>query len=170
MILIHGIHMRFSSLSPPPFPIPDTSSLPIFSDNVIPSMLVHLGVIDLSGTALERHFPAAGDEFLSSLLAEAPQPAPVAPEATKPKEPKAIPDEGPVLAVPEAFTLRAAAIDACELIVQTAQAGDFDVPPDLEWLKKLTLPEIDGWLWAVAKDRPDYRKLKRFVLTNTAFF
>ena len=38
------------------------------------------------------------------------------------------------------------------------------------WLKDLTLPDLNIWLWAVAKDRPDYRALPRFVLRNTPFF
>jgi hypothetical protein len=179
MILVHGIVMRFGALSPPPFPIPDTASLPVFSDNVIPSMLIHLGVLDLTGTAIESHFPVAGDAFLASLLAAAPEPnVQPAPEASREKtapaeKKKAVPEEGPTLSVEEAFALRAAAIDACELIVEAAHNPELAAllpAPEAQSVAALTLPDLDGWLWAVAKDRPDYRKLKRFALVDTVFF
>lgn len=181
LILIHAINMRFSSRSPAPFPIPDTRNIPIFSDNVIPSMLVHLGVIDLSASSpalgLASLFPSAGDpDLLSTLLAEAPRPEAVPAGAAAPSErkKKEIPSEGPVLSVAQAFVLRAAAIDACELIVQVAHELELEkegrAGEGLEWLTEATLPDVDGWLWAVAKDRPDYRRLKRFVLMNTVFF
>jgi hypothetical protein len=49
--MIHLVNLRFSS-SPHDFVVPDTSQLPVFSDNVLPSMLVHLGIIDLSSATL----------------------------------------------------------------------------------------------------------------------
>ena len=167
-------------MTPPPFPIPRTENIPIFSDNVIPSMLVHLGVIDLSTSkpslGLTKIFPdASNPETLTSLLSH-PEPAdtPKEPKGTKTK---AVPKEGPILSVEQAFALRAAAIDACELIVQTARnLTDDEISQkekdsvSLKWLKEITLPELDAWIWAVAKDRPDYRKLERFVLTNTTYF
>lgn len=89
---------------------------------------------------------------------------------------KTIPKEGPILNVEQAFTLRAAAIDACNLIVETARRlGDEEISTraadtDLLWLKSITVPEVDAWVWAVAKDRVDYRQLERFVLRNTPYF
>lgn len=172
--------MRFGERSPPPFPIPDTRNLPVFSDNVIPSMLVHLGVIDLSESnpALELRelFPAAGtSEVVNTLLAKFAQPERLPESAAAPEErKKEIPDEGPVLSVAQAFVLRAAAIHACERIVEVTRTLDLQeegrAAEDLEWLKEVTLPDVDGWLWAVAKDRPDYRRLKRFVLLDTVLF
>jgi hypothetical protein len=145
-------------LSPPPFPIPRTSGIPVFTDNVLPSILIHLGVIDLSDSHLSSLFPGAGsDEKLAPLLEHAP------PKATE----KEIPREGPKLTEAQAYILRAAAIDACELIVQVARSGE---GVEEDWVKDLTLPDVDVWLWAVAKDRYDYRRLERFALTNTVFF
>ena len=67
--------------------------------------------------------------------------------------------------------LRAAAIDACELLVAHGKTlPEAQGDGALAWLRELTPPELDAWLWAVAKDRPDYRKLERFALRNTAFF
>ena len=77
---------------------------------------------------------------------------------------------GPLLTVEQAYVLRAAAIDACELIVARARTLDVGGEVGLEWVREITLPELDAWIWAVAKDRPDYRKLERFALRNTAYF
>ncbi|KAG6866612.1 hypothetical protein C0991_000722 [Blastosporella zonata] len=154
----------FGSRSPPPFPVPNTSCSPIFTDNVVPSMLVHLGVIDLSNSpGLSSLFPGAGSvESLKPLLAVYSGPESV---------PKVVPQEGPNLTVEQAYTLRAAAIDACELMAEAARSIS-TLPDDgsLDWVKELSLPDLDMWLWAVAKDRPDYRQLERFVLKDTIFF
>ncbi|KAG8908023.1 hypothetical protein FRB99_000841 [Tulasnella sp. 403] len=174
LFLIHAIVLRFGGQTPSneasstPLPIPYTTNLPIFSDNVIPSMLVHLGVIDLSTSTignLKNAFPEA-EAKVESLLSSAPKPPTDTTSAAK--EP---PPEGPRLSKDEAYALRAAAVDACEIIVE--QAREIVVPEDKEketWLRKITLPQLDGWLWSVAKDRADYRSLDRFVERPTPFY
>ncbi|KAG8882172.1 hypothetical protein FRB98_003894 [Tulasnella sp. 332] len=147
-------------------PIPDTTSLPIFSDNVIPSMLVHFGILDLSSVAFAKLASAFPDPKLivPTLLS-------AARSGSKTSVKFEPPEDGPQLSVEESYVLRAAAINACEIIV--AAAKEIEVPDDKEkerWLRSITLPEIDGWLWAVAKDRPDYRKLSRYVTKPTIFF
>lgn len=171
LLTLHAVALRFGkSEGPSSVPVPRTEHLPIFSDNVIPSLLVHLGVIDLTNAdpalGLPQLFPDAQDPArLQELLAAV---EPVYPPAKKTKE---VPKEGPLLTVEQAYVLRAAAIDACELIVEAAKELDVSgEPEDLGWLKGITLPELDAWIWAVAKDRPDYRKLERFALRNTAYF
>jgi len=158
LFLIHAINIRFGSMSPPPFPIPSTSGVPIFVDNVIPSMLIHLGVIDLSESSppLAHLFPDSGSvETLTPLLAAAPlMPISLFDQRVVP--------EGPTLTLDQAYILRAAAIDACELIVDVVRSLDAHVD--------ITLPELDIWIWAVAKDRADYRRLGLFVLKDTVFF
>ena len=47
MLTLHAIALRFKNSDPPPVPVPRTDHLPIFSDNVIPSLLIHLRVLDL---------------------------------------------------------------------------------------------------------------------------
>ncbi|KAH9945699.1 hypothetical protein B0H21DRAFT_822904 [Amylocystis lapponica] len=173
LLTIHAIALRFGSAdTPPAIPVPRTKHLPIFSDNVIPSMLIHLGVIDLSTSTpslgINALFPGAEEHSkLDTLLASAPSRDPRAPKS------KEVPKEGPRLTTEQAYILRAAAIDACELIVETARTLNLDGlanGADVAWLKEITLPELDAWLWAVAKDREDYRKLERFVLRDTAYF
>lgn len=110
------------------------------------------------------------------LLAAAPEPT--APPVRIGKG-KAVPVEGPTPTPEQAYVLRAAAIEACERIVARAHAMGSDAassgqqqrePPPPPWLKDVTLPDLDVWLWAIAKDRADYRALPRFALRNTPFF
>jgi hypothetical protein len=117
--------------------------MPVFSDNVLPSLLIHLGVIDISGSPnLSILFPDAGSpEQLSALLATA---------VPGTGDTKVLPKDGPVLSTNQAYILRAAAIDACELIIEVAHTLN---EPLLEWLRDTDLPSLDMWIWAVAKDR-----------------
>ncbi|KAJ7350260.1 hypothetical protein DFH08DRAFT_860878 [Mycena albidolilacea] len=160
LFLIHAVSVRFGSADPALFPVPSTSHLPVFSDNVLPSLLIHLGVIDISGSPnLSTLFPHAGaPEQLAPLLATA---------TVGTGDAKTLPKDGPVLSTNQAYILRAAAVDACELITEIAHKLD---EPSLDWLREIQLPSLDMWIWAVAKDRSDYRQLERFVLRETVFF
>ncbi|TDL24184.1 hypothetical protein BD410DRAFT_745504 [Rickenella mellea] len=175
LFLIHAINIRFGSVSPSSsqsVPIPDTSSLPVFSDNVLPSILIHLGVLDITAAPkLAGVFPDA-NKHLDALLAEARSNEPGAEVvAQMPAHKPLPPSEGPALSTEQAYILRAAAIDACEMIVEIARSSDpVALGAGNEWIKTIALPDLDMWLWAVAKDRPDYRKLERFVLRNTVMF
>ncbi|KAJ8494553.1 hypothetical protein ONZ45_g13203 [Pleurotus djamor] len=162
LFMIHAIVTRFGSQTSPPFPLPSTSHIPVFTDNVLPSMLIHLGVIDLSGTPLASLFPSVSEHLLR--LLETPQEGLQA-------EPIETP-EGPILSAEQAYVLRAAAVDACEMMIGEARRMDSasSTSKDNGWIKDITLPELDMWIWAVAKDRSDYRQLKRFVLRETNFF
>lgn len=165
LFLLHAIKLRFGSTQPTKVPIPDTSTLPIFSDNVVPSLLTHLGVIDLSDALqnLSSKFPVKA-EALDTLLASVDtlrNSGNII--AALPKDP---PKDGPVLTEEQAYVIRAAAIDACEQIVETARV--LEGAP--QWVQSLKLPELDMWIWAVAKDRSDYRQLGRFVLRATIMF
>ena len=173
LFLLCAIEIRFGSLNPSPIPIPKTSSLPVFSDNVLPSMLIYLGVIDLSSVSppLTNIFKD-GPKRLDKLLASAEPKSEVL--ARLPKGP---PRDGPSLTAEQAYILRAAAVDACEQIVEVAHSLDSTVleaagaPPDTSnWMKKMTTQDIDMWLWAIAKDRKEYRELERFSLKNTVMF
>lgn len=170
LFLIHAINIRFGSLSPPPFPIPDTTHLPVFSDNVLPSLLVHLRVIDLSLSSLSHLFLNSvfrSEESLETLLE-----LPLSSSDAK-YDKKQSYEEGPVVTTDQSYTLRASAIDACELIVEAARTlhvNSFGESENLSWINEITLPELDMWIWAVAKDRPDYRALPRFSSKSTVYF
>ena len=122
-------------------------------------MLVHLGIIDLSSATLG----------LDKLFLNVDADALLQPVTSAGEMAKGVPKEGPVLTSEQSYTLRAAAVYACEVIVSTAR-GLVITDQDLWWVNSITLPELDGWLWAGAKDRVDYRRLGRFSLTNTEFF
>lgn len=115
-------------------------------------------MIDISASPLGPLFPHATPEKLAALLATA---APGTDDA------KTLPKDGPVLTTNQSYILRAAAIDACELIVEVAHTLH---APGLDWLNDMQLPALDMWIWAVAKDRRDYRQLERFVARDTVFF
>jgi len=147
--------------------MPNTSQIPVFTDNVLPSLLVHLGVIDLSSASheLESKFPTTRSPGnLDFLLAEASSKTNMETDTTS------IPPEGPTLTVEQSYIVRAAAIDACEQIVEFARSPNTALPESLEWVRDITLPQLDIWLWSVAKDRQDYRQLERFALKDTVFF
>ncbi|KAG2128619.1 uncharacterized protein EDB93DRAFT_167747 [Suillus bovinus] len=167
LFLIHAVKIRFGSSLP--FPIPSTAQAPVFTDNVLPSLLVHFGVLDLAGATshgLDKLFPGAeSEDRINKLLALPPEVPQVLVQDTKKTPPK----DGPILTIDQAYVLRAAAVHACEKIVQYAR-GDGQHSGEKTWVKDITSPELDIWLWAVAKDRPDYRNLERFVLRGTVFF
>ncbi|KAI6044686.1 hypothetical protein EDC04DRAFT_2561154 [Pisolithus marmoratus] len=173
LFLIHAIVIRFGIRNTPLFQLPNSSQIPVFTDNVLPSMLVHFGVVDLSrSTAHGLHtiFPDAPDNARVASLLALPPPLPNSDSRTG-SDSKLFPSEGPVLNEEQAYILRAAALDACERIIQVARTlHDDSLQEDQKWIQTITLPELDLWLWSVAKDRADYRKLERFVLKDTVFF
>ncbi|KAG8777394.1 hypothetical protein FRC12_000384 [Ceratobasidium sp. 428] len=169
LFLVHAIRLRFGETPGGSVPVPATDNLPVFSDNVLPSMLIYLGVLDLSQgpTALRSAFPSAGSaESLDTLLQE-PTPENSSTKAGRPaKGPPSL--SGPALNARDAYILRAAAVDACEMIVKIAREEAKEGDPS--WRKEMILPQLDGWLWAVAKDRKDYRHLPRFAERGTAYY
>lgn len=165
LLLIHVIYLRFASTAP--FPIPETAELPVFSDNVLPSMLIHFGIIDLSTCdpvlGLDKVFTDAKDsDRLDGLLGR-----PL--ERKEDNGAKEMPREGPILALSQAYIVRAAAIEACETIISVGRSLVV-TDEGLNWINGIRLPELDGWLWAAAKDRDDYRRLERVVLRDTEYF
>jgi hypothetical protein len=196
LFLINAIAIRFGAKRESDaslFPIPQTSHLPVFADNVLPSILIHLGVINLStatsassasSLALASLFPAidgtsaaavatpniaAAADLALSLLAAVQEHPQQSPGSMTKADPGIKIDEGPVLTPAQTYILRAAAIEACERIVSHARAMGA-AGRGAPWLKDITLPDLNIWLCAVAKDRADYRALPRFVLRNTPFF
>ena len=123
-------------------------------------MLVHFGILDLSDSTLPTLRTAYRSLQVADNLAYAPPDTRTT--TTKAEPPRA----GPELSKEEAYTLRAAAVDACEMIVSAAK--QLESPP-AEWVKGITLPEIDAWLWSVAKVGK-LRELDRFAEMGTIFY
>lgn len=126
-------------------------------------MLVHFGVIDLSAVSREEYPGLAG--VFKSATAETRSVF-----AYDESHGDTL-SEGPRVTESEAYVLRAAAVDACELIISCAQNMSPSSPESTQLLlDSITAVGLDGWIWSVAKDRADYRHLSRFVLRNTVFF
>ena len=155
-----AITKRFEKQNPPPLPLPDVNQLPAMSDNVIPSMLVYFGIINLDSCKLPK-LQSTFPKVDASLLLK---PAAIGAKAMQPEDLR----EGPLLDAQEAFVLRAAGVVACERMAAIARDLDKDAPND--WVIKIRPSQLDMWLWSVAKDRPDYRVLPRFAERNTVFY
>lgn len=160
LFMLHALVVRFGNETPPKIPLPDTSQLPIFSDNVIPSMLVHFGILDLSGADLPKLRDAYGTLTVTENLNYVP-PTNGGARENDPEDIQAEMAEGPELSVEEAYVLRAAAVDACEMIIQEAKTLEAGGTGE-ELLGSVGLPGLDGWLWSVAKEGRFRSSLSRF--------
>ncbi|GAA6004047.1 hypothetical protein JCM10207_006531 [Rhodosporidiobolus poonsookiae] len=65
--LLAVVSLRFSTESPPPFPLPKLDDFPVFADNVLPTLLLHHSILSLS---------TSSDPALSSLSATPSAPLP----------------------------------------------------------------------------------------------
>lgn len=153
LFMLHALVMRFGNATPPKIPLPDTSQLPIFSDNVIPSMLVHFGILDLSAANVPKLREAApfGTLAVAANLH-------YVPSGEKKSNSSEMMAKGPELSAEEAYVMRAAAVDACEMIVEAAKS----LEEKTDVLRSLDLPGLDGWLWTVAKEGRFRSDLSRF--------
>jgi hypothetical protein len=141
-LLVLDLHTRFSSNQSDLFSFHDIDDLTIFADNVIPTLLHHLSIISLS-------LQPEATQQQSDLIAELKEDLQTGRETTHERS----------------FIFRAAALDACELIVQRAKER-INAPT---FIQKMTAPELDAYLWQIAK-KGDTRNVVRFCDPNTIFF
>lgn len=161
-----------SACEKPVIPLPDSSAIPVFSDNVLPSMLVHLGALDVSQSTYTAHRSAFAKLDVEGNLVYIPMDVQEGAGGQDSGGSLQVPEveEGPVLNEEEAYALRAAAVDVCELLVETAKKLELgNHHEEDKWVKNLTLPELDGWLWAVAKEGR-LRSLTRFAQPGTVMY
>ncbi|CDR47068.1 RHTO0S13e05622g1_1, partial [Rhodotorula toruloides] len=91
LVTVVSLAFRTGDLSDVPFKVPDISGFPVFADNVLPTLLIHHGILDLS---------ASSDPALRSL---------------------SLSDSSSLsLSSASAARLRAASVGACSAIVQRA--------------------------------------------------
>ncbi|PKY46280.1 hypothetical protein RhiirA4_434939 [Rhizophagus irregularis] len=106
------------------FDFSDISDLTLCADNVIPTMLNHFNVINLT-SSLKKYF-----------------------------------DDGKEITnIQDASRLRAAAVDACEIIVSRAKELGRN---------EINLMDLNEYIWRLGKEE-NYRKLERFAFRNTVF-
>lgn len=161
LILLQTISARYpsSSTTAQPFPVPSHPGLPIFSDNVIPTLLLHLGLFRLpSSHPLSAKFPTIPASASNPLLC--PTPAEGADKDNK------APEGGPVLNLEEMTVLRAAAVHAVQRTVEFVKEGGMNEEKGCEWMKGekgVDEAGLDACVWMGGKERADWRKVERFV-------
>lgn len=159
LLLLSWLHAAFLSRGDPTMhdklPLPSPAVLPAFVDNVIPSLLVYFGVLDL-GEAKED-----GLRRWSATLQQQKQ-EPAAQEANEQTV-----QPGPTLTKEEAYRVRAASVDACHVLAK--RAHQLGPQHDRPWLTNMTEALIDGFLWTQAK-RPDLTIVPRMVEKKTFMY
>lgn len=141
-LLTLDLHLRFTKSNPELFQFYDFNELSIFSDNVIPTILNHLKIIPLSIT--ENATPRQVD-IVQGLQEDL--------------------RTGRETPMDRSYIFRAAAVDACEMIVQTAKA----FPNAKGFIRNMTAEQVDAYLWQMAK-HGSKRDVTRFCDANTIFF
>ena len=141
-LLAMDLHKRFSESRPELFYFHDIDELTIFSDNVIPTMLYHLGIITLS---VDSDTTPRQVEIIQGLQEDL--------------------RTGRETTVERSYIFRAAAVDACEVMVQKAREKT-DLAP---FITSMTAEQIDAYLWQIAK-KGATRKVTRFCDPNTVYF
>lgn len=132
-------------------PLPSPAVLPAFVDNVIPSLLVHFGIIDL-----QKAKQKGLQEWYTTLSKKQDQ-------ITDTDSVQA----GTTLTREEAYLIRACSVDACHAIMlRGRQLGKEKNRP---WLEGITEALIDGFLWTQAK-RPDLTIVPRMVEKKTFMY
>lgn len=149
--LLYSLASKFSSRQDFPLHLPSPRLLPMFVDNVIPTMLHQLGILDLSSCTREalrvwqRYNTEAGGATGKSVV------------------------PGPELSEYDGYALRAAALDAGAQVVQRARALASEGTA-YSWMASMTEAELDGFLWSGAKDDPALRRVPRMVQRDTIMF
>lgn len=114
--------------------------LPMFVDNVLPTMLLHLGVLD------------ASESGITALAACSMEPA----DGDAP---------GPLLSREDAYRVRAATLYAGSQIVARAA----ELAAERPWLATLTETDLDGYLWSIAK-KDELRRIPRLAERHTCMY
>jgi len=141
-LLTQDLYERFSKSKPDTFNFYDIDKLTIFSDNVIPTILHHLNIIRFD-------IPDDGTPRQIGIIKGLQEDLRTGRETTEERS----------------YVFRAAAVDACEIIVATAKS----VPHAPQFLKIMTAEQIDAYLWQLLK-KGEFRDIIRFSDPNTVFF
>lgn len=118
------------------------ASLPMFVDNVIPTMLVHFGILDTADTSV----------------------APIRGWRADRSDGKRT---GPVLEKQDAYRVRGAALHAGQCIV--ARAHEIATEEGRQFLASMCEVDLDGYLWSLAKE-PAFRSIPRLAEKGTCMY
>jgi hypothetical protein len=141
-LLTQDLYERFSKSHHELFNFFDIDELTIFSDNVIPTILHHLNIIllDILDDATPRQI---------GIIKGLQEDLRTGRETTEERS----------------YVFRAAAVDACEIIIKTAKS----LPKAPPFLKNMTAEQLDAYLWQLSK-KAALRDIVRFSDPNTVFF
>jgi Potential Queuosine, Q, salvage protein family len=132
-------------------PLPDPAVLPAFVDNVIPSLLVHFGILDIQNAkqkGLQEWYSTLSSSSSNTQNSDSVQ-------------------AGTTLTREEAYLIRASSVDACHAIM--IRGRQLAKEKDRSWLNGITEALIDGFLWTQAK-RPDLTIVPRMVEKKTFMY
>jgi len=141
-LLASDLYFHFSSTKPELFNFFDIREAPIFSDNVIPTILNHLKIIPLST-------PSETNSRQKQVIEELQKDLRTGRPTTRERS----------------YVFRAAAVDACEVIVQRARG----MSDGKAFIRAMTAGQLDAYLWQIAK-QGETRDITRFCDANTVYF
>jgi hypothetical protein len=141
-LLASDLSLRFSSARPELFNFYDIGESTIFSDNVIPTILNHLKIIRLS-------VPSDANSRQKQIIEELQDDLRTGRPTTRERS----------------YIFRAAAVDACEVIVQRGKEMSDGNP----FVRSMTARQLDAYLWQVAK-QGETRNVTRFCDASTVYF
>lgn len=155
--LLHALYLRFGDK--PEYGLPNTYTLPMFVDNVLPTLCVWLDLISTPDS------PSPGMETLVHWIATANCNADLNREKL---DDLTANQPGPGLTKDETYAVRAATLNVATHVVARAHALA-QQDPALAWLAALNEVDLDGYLWSLAKDDPALRKVPRLVFPSIHF-
>lgn len=156
--LLHSLHLRFPAHQD--WRVPNTyTTLPMFVDNVLPTLCVWFHLFHTSSP------PPAGMNTLVDWLNSEHS------NANLPRSKLETSDKivnGPKLSIDETYAVRAATLHLGQIITERAKqlANEQEA---LAWLAHINEVDLDGYLWALAKDDKDLRKVPRLVFPSIHF-
>ncbi|KAJ9474984.1 Queuosine salvage protein [Pseudozyma hubeiensis] len=156
--LLHSLRLRFGEKQE--WFVPDTKrTLPMFVDNVLPTMCVWLNMFSVPAEApkgMETMY-----EWVRTKHCNADLPREKLTAGGK--------DAGPELSQDETYAIRAATLNVGRVVVERAKELAKEGKEGSEWLAELNEVDLDGYLWSVAKDDEALRSIPRLVFRSIHF-
>lgn len=116
--------------------MPSADTIPMFIDNVLCTMLVHLEILDLSDCSVPalKAWHTSAQEFRDKVQGKSADELSAVPKHV----------DGPRLNAQEAYTVRASALDAGRVIFGRIQ--ELKTKEGLEWLSSVNEADVGEWL------------------------
>lgn len=156
--LLHSLHLKFPNRED--WALPNTYKiLPMFVDNVLPTLCVWFNFFQI---------PTSSDPQMETLMNWV-RTAHCNADLTREKLASMEKNHpGPKLTKDETYAIRAATLNVGQVVVERAKLLAKE-REELKWLEELNEVDLDGYLWAVAKDDEELRKVPRLVFPSIHF-